>query len=104
MFWLRNEKKNLGYTLTTKGLKVRTSIKIFCVLSLPIIFANSFDPIRPNNLSGLIWIQTIQHFDAVSERIFLKRYLILKKKQQMTKKHAKIAIILRLNLCVLDNA
>ena len=45
-------------------------------------------------LSGLIWVQTIWHFDGISERIFLKSYFLLKKN---AKKHAKFRIMRRIN-------
>ena len=39
-------------------------------------------------MSGLIWIQTVWHFDGIPERIFQK--VDFEKNQQTTKKHAKL--------------
>ena len=46
------------------------------------------DQIRPDKMSGLIWIQTVWHSYGIPERFFLKKLMF--KKIQMTKKHAKV--------------
>ena len=70
----------------------------FC--RLLITFANSLDPIRPDKTSGLIWIQTVWHFDGIPERFFLKK-LIEKKK---TKKHAKLPSMQRVKIKSIKSA
>ena len=45
--------------------------------------------IRPDKMLGLIWLQTVWHFDGIPERLFEKVYL-KKKNLQITKKHAKL--------------
>ena len=53
--------------------------------------------IRPDKMSGLIWIQTVWHSDCIPERTFLKS--LFWKNQQMTKKHAKFPRRQRLKYC-----
>ena len=49
----------------------------FCCLL--ITFANSLDPgHRSGQTKGLIWFQTVQHYDSISERFFLKRLFLEK--------------------------
>ena len=52
-----------------------------------------WNQIRPDKMSGLIWIQTVWHFDGIPERFFLKKLIVKKKKknpQTIKKKTCKI--------------
>ena len=41
-----------------------------------ITFTNVWTEIRPNEMSGLIWIQTVWHPDGIPERIFFKKVIL----------------------------
>ena len=46
-------------------------------------------------MSGLIWVQTLRHFDGIPERIFRK--VDFGKNQQTAKKHEKLPRMQRVN-------
>ena len=53
-------------------------------------FYKQLDPDQAWHHVGLIWIQTVWHYDDIPESIYLKKTFILKKKSEDRKKTWKI--------------